>query len=327
MTWSATNRLAHRLSIWEKSIIQTLAYYESLGQLPLSLVELYRYLQKNPPERPTLIQVLKALKNLSSQGLICQEKGLFFLKNGAISYQQRICQQKISIKKWKKLKKITPYLNLVPYLRGLMASGSLVLENAKPESDIDLLVITKRGRIWTCRLLLSFFLEIIGQRRSPKHIKDRICLNHYLAEPWFEIKLQNLSNAQLYAHLIPLINYQAYQNFHQRNKWLQDFLYSNFFDRQTHQKRINQKKLKNRFYRRLAKFFECSLDNKFGDWLEKKLANWQIARIERKTSDKKLAKNQLYLSDKALLFHYPICRNAQVEKSYFEKIKQLGVCG
>lgn len=309
------------------SIIKTLAYYESLGDLPLTSIELYRYLQKNSTSAPTLLQILKAIENLSKQGLIHQEKGLFFLKNSSIPYQQRISQQKISIKKWKKLQNITPYLKIVPYLRGLMTSGSLVFDNTNPGSDIDLLVITKKNRIWTCRVLLSFFLEIIGKRRSARHIKDRICLNHYLAEPWFEIQLKNLSNAQLYAHLIPLINYQAYQDFHQKNKWLLNFLYFNVFDRQTHQKRINEKKLKSRICKCIGKFFERSLDNKFGNWLEKKLADYQTIRIKRKTAAKQLAKNQLYLSHRALLFHYPICRNAQVEKLYLEKIKQLGVCG
>lgn len=355
MTWPVTTpsvykpRTIHqladmrgKLSSLEKSILKTLAYYESQGSLPLTTVELYRYLiHQAGLIKPSLIQVFGTLESLKDQGLLCQEKGLFFLspppmyrcgdltphlfrKKGE-GWSQRVFRQKISIKKWKKLKKIAILLRIIPYLRGAMASGSLIFDNPRAESDIDLLVIARRGRIWTCRVFLSFFLEIIGQRRSAKLIKDKICLNHYLAEPWFEIKPQNLVTAQFYAHLVPLINYQVYQNFHKKNKWLANFLCFNFFDRQDYQKRTDGKKLTCRACSLIAKLFEGCLNNKLGDWLEKKLANWQIARIQRKTTAKKLAKDYLYLSDKVLLFHYPICRYAQVQNLFFKKIKALGL--
>lgn len=310
----------------EKSIIKTIVYHEALGQHPLTSVEIYRCLQKenDGDSLPSFYNVLKLLE--ASQQLtkyLANQNGFFFLKGNQYFYQQRINRQKIAIAKWRKVRKIAKYLSLTPYLRGLFVSGSLAFSNTKKESDLDFLVVTKENRIWASRTFLSLLLQLIGQRRHGQVVANKICLNHYLNQNYLTVALQNLSNAHLYSHLVPLTNYSNYQLFQKQNAWMANLLFFYPSDKQNHQRRLNENSLLFKLGRSLGKIVEILLNGALGDCLEKRLAQWQTDRIRQKTRFRQLKEEQLFLSDKALLFHYPICKNNEVMAIYFQKIKEL----
>jgi len=310
----------------EKSAIKTLAYYESLGQYPLTALELYRYLQKENDEQilPSFYSFLKALgQGRALAKNIAGKNGFYFLKGNERFYQQRISRQKIAIAKWKKVKKIALALAGCPFLKGLMVSGSLAFGNTKFESDIDFLVITAPGRIWTCRTFLSFFLQVLGQRRHGDIIENKICLNHYIASDSLIVPLQNLSNAQLYSHLVPLTNYQNFRLFQKQNSWIADLLFSHPQIKQNCLRQINEKSVLFKILGSCGRGLEFVLKGWSGNFLEKRLALWQTRRIHQKTNWRALKEEQLHLGQGALLFHYPICKNAEVMNKYKQKIKAL----
>lgn len=310
----------------EKSIIKTLAYYEALGQYPLTALELYRYLQKENNEQnlPSFYGFYTLLLNNQTLSKnIASKNGFYFLKGNEKFYHERIFRQKIAIAKWKKVKKITFYLAACPYLRGIIVSGSLAFSNTKRGSDIDFLITTAQRRIWTCRTFLSFFLQIIGQRRHGNVIQNKICLNHYIAQNCLLVSLQNLSNAHLYSHLVPLTNYRNFQLFLEQNSWMAKLLFFYPQRKQNHLRQVDERSFLFRTARILGRGLEFLLSKFLGDFLEKRLALWQIKRIRQKTNWRKLHEDQLYLSQGALLFHYPICKNAEVMDKYLKKIQAL----
>jgi predicted nucleotidyltransferase len=310
----------------EKSVIKTLAYYEALGQYPLTAIELWRYLQKENDEqsRPSFYRFLKALEQVDGTGQKIQRlNGFRFLTGKEKYYTQRISRQKIASAKWKKVRRIGVWLAACPFLRGLVVSGSLAFDNTKEQSDIDFLVITAPGRIWTGRTFLSFLLQIIGQRRHGDVIENKICLNHYIALDTLTVPLQNLSNAHLYSHLIPLTDYQSFALFQEQNAWIADFIFSYPQNKENNQRIIGQDSVKYKIWRALAKITEFLLGGFLGNILEKRLAAWQTKRIHEKTNWRALKDEQLHLGQGALLFHYPICKNEEVMNKYKQKVKML----
>ena len=186
----------------EKSILATIVYYDVLDR-PLTSWEVFRYLVKieqlelrhRPFERDlslcemsllsmsSLNSVLILLDNsVELKKYISQENGFYFLKNRQGLVRERIKRQLIADKKWKKARRMIWFLQAIPYIRLVTVSGSLAMNNSKKESDIDLLIITHAGRIWTCRALTTLFLHLFGQRRHGLLTKDRFCLNHYLTD-------------------------------------------------------------------------------------------------------------------------------------------------
>lgn len=323
---SSENNPDTSLSDTEKSIIKTLVYYHVLGQYPLTALELYRYLQKENDEQilPSFYSFLRLLEKSSAINKVLERKnGFYFLKNNQSFYHQRIFRQKIAIAKWKRTRKIAVFLAVCPFLRGLMVSGSLAFGNTKTQSDIDLLIITEKGRIWTCRTFLSFLLQIIGQRRHDQVIENKVCLNHYIARDSLAVPLQNLSNAHLYSHLIPLLNYQNFRLFQEQNSWIGRLIFSYPQTKQNYLRQINEGSVIFRLASFLGRGLEILLAGFPGRLLEKKLAAWQTKRIHQKTNWRELKSEQLHLDDNSLLFHYPLCRNTEVMNKYRQKAKAL----
>src|SRR4030042_1176079 len=275
------------LSDIEKSAIKTLAYYQVLGQYPLTALELYRYLHKESDEQ-ILLSFYNFLKLLEQSPAINKtvdrKNGFYFLKNNERFYHQRIFRQKVAIAKWKRTRRIALLLAACPFLRGLLVSGSLAFGNTKRQSDIDLLIITEKGRIWTGRTFLSLLLQIIGQRRHDQVIENKICLNHYIAQNSLAVSLQNISNAHLYSHLIPLINYQNFWLFQEQNSWIARLLFSYPQSKQNCLRRINEESLIFKLASLLGRGLEVFLCGFPGRLLERKLAAWQTKRIHQKTN-------------------------------------------
>ncbi|MFH1671213.1 MAG: nucleotidyltransferase domain-containing protein, partial [Candidatus Portnoybacteria bacterium] len=197
----------------EKSILATLVYYNVLDQ-PMTGWEVFRYLVKKDKFEVNLNKILDILENSSELNkFISQKNGFYFLKGRESIIKQRIERQIIADRKWKKARRIIRLLQVIPYIRMVAVSGSLAMNNTKEESDIDLLIITKADRIWTCRALTTLYLHLIGQRRHGNLTKDRFCLNHYITDNSLEISGQSLYNAQTYAHLVPMLENGLYQKF------------------------------------------------------------------------------------------------------------------
>jgi hypothetical protein len=59
------------------------------------------------------------------------------------------------------------------------------MHDLKLGSDIDLFVVAKKGRLFTCRLWLTFLTQIFGVRRHGSKTHKRFCLS-FLVEEGFE---------------------------------------------------------------------------------------------------------------------------------------------
>ncbi|HYU64897.1 MAG TPA: hypothetical protein VEK36_01340 [Candidatus Paceibacterota bacterium] len=218
------------------AILATLAYYD-VFEFPLTLVEIYKYLVnpgrvENLPEGIGEIKVsdiLNELDNLKQGGRVVEHNGFYFLSADRISiYNQRIEREKLAAQKWKKLMRVVRWFPLVPHLRGVFVSGSLAINNTNEESDFDVLVIAKSGRLYTCRFFLSLLTSIFGVRRTRHDTKapDKLCFNHYLTDANMTIPYESLYNAQTYVNLKPVfVREGVWVKFFLENLWLNKYVY------------------------------------------------------------------------------------------------------
>jgi D-beta-D-heptose 7-phosphate kinase/D-beta-D-heptose 1-phosphate adenosyltransferase len=103
------------------------------------------------------------------------------------------------------------------------------MDNADEESDIDLMIITQRGTLWTTRLISLLTLRIFGfdvRRFGQKNEKDKLCLNIWLDETslsW-DKKRRNVYTAHEIAQAKPLVNKEgAFDKFLKTNSWVKEY--------------------------------------------------------------------------------------------------------
>ena len=304
----------------EKSVLSTLVYYDVFDR-PLTAWEVFRYAIRVNKKGISFSQVLKTLDNSKElKKKISQFNGFYFLKKRQAIVQERIERQKLADQKWKKARRILRLLPAVPYIRMVAVSGSLALNNSKPNSDIDLLIITKKGRIWTCRALTTLIIHLFGRRRHHKLTKDRFCLNHYITDQSLEFSGKSLYNAQTYANLVPVLDLNNLINhFQQANQWILNYLYFYPFQTRGFLKRIK----KPVFLNKIRGFREILLDSRFGDWLERLLKNRQEQRIEKDPMTFKPG-GRVVFNDNQLEFHPDSPEKGVLEK-YNSKLREVGL--
>lgn len=309
----------------EKSVLATIVYYDVIER-PLTRFEVFKYLinpvrNNQNQNKPTLNKIIELLeKSAELNQFIGQQNGFYFLKNRTDLVGQRLEKQKLSDQKWKKAKKIIRTLQAVPYLRVVIVSGSLALNNPRSESDIDLLIIAQQGRIWTCRALTTLFFGLIGKYRRGSLTKDRFCPNHYLTDRSLEITFRSLYNAQTYTHLTPV--WQAspdlYSRFQETNQWLRDYLIFYPESQTGYLKEIKSSRL----FNLIRKIQEFILDSQLGNGLEFILKRIQQNRIKKDRLTYQPG-GRVVFNDQQLEFH-PVSPEKNIIEKYNQKMKQLG---
>jgi hypothetical protein len=108
-------------------------------------------------------------------------------------------------------------------------TGALAMGNASEESDIDLLLITKKGALWTTRLITLFLLALFGiktRRYGNREEKDKLCLNVWLDEGsliWGK-KDRNIYTAHEICQIKPLFDKEnTFERFLFANKWIEEY--------------------------------------------------------------------------------------------------------
>jgi predicted nucleotidyltransferase len=193
-------------------------YYHDIFDYPLDFADLIRW---------TPGGWLKG-KNIGGGSVVCRE-GFYFLEGKEGLIYKRILRGRISSKKFEKARKISRILSLIPTIKMIAITGSLAMKNVADESDIDLLFITKRGTLWTSRLISYFAAWLFGMktRKAGEGIKkDRFCLNMWMDEGDLEWpkKGRNLYTAHEIAQIVPLVNKdRTYEKFIYKNRWSRNY--------------------------------------------------------------------------------------------------------
>jgi hypothetical protein len=96
------------------------------------------------------------------------------------------------------------------------------MKNAKQNSDWDVLMVLAKNRIWLGRFFLAVTLQLIGKRRHGNKVKERFCLNHYIAENGLILEEHNEFSANFVSNSMPILGGVIYKKLLQMNEfWIQ----------------------------------------------------------------------------------------------------------
>jgi len=209
-------------------------------------------------------------------------------------------QQVLYDKKWKIFLSRSWLFRFIPFADLALAAGSMAMGNVRSESDFDVIIGVRVGRIFTARFFSVLAFEMFGWRRRKEHFsgvsaKDKICLNHFVAPAAFRLSPpHNAYWQELYRNLVPLYGEPAK---------VREF----FLVNQTWAGEVNFKNDDTRYRHRTKSFFkrklEWFLSGKTGDWLEKTLRRWQIAKIEASAKSGQGFEPRIIYNDNELEFH------------------------
>ncbi len=190
--------------------------YHDIFDYPLTIFELIKWVAGEKVR-------LSKTQEIKVEG----KKGYLFIKGREGLVLKRLMRKRISARKMARAKRAARFLSFIPTIKMIAVSGALAMENADEEADIDLLIITKRGTLWTTRFLalaLLGFLRIPRRKYGDKNQKDKLCLNIWLDEDDLVWQKRTFFTAHEIAQIKPLVNKEkTYEKFIFKNRWVVDY--------------------------------------------------------------------------------------------------------
>lgn len=201
--------------------------------------------------------------------------------------------------KWQKFLSRIWLFKLIPFVDFVLASGSLATGNMNENSDFDVIVGVRQGRIFTARAFCILSYGIFGWRRKKidhkESAKDKFCFNHFVTPAAYKLpEPYNNYWKKLYSSLVPVYGApETIQKFFEAN---QDW---------AGQKEVNIEDPRYLYKKRgwIAQFREWILPSALVSWLERKSKTYQIRRIEAGTERAKGYKPRIIYNDNELEFH------------------------
>lgn len=203
-------------------------------------------------------------------------------------------------KKWRKLLKRAWLFRLIPFVEFVFGSGSLALGNVSPDSDFDVLIGARQGRIFSARFFCLAIFCLFGLARTRLDhggsSRDKFCFNHFITSEAYKLSPPHTQSWQeLYLNLVPVYgNMETINYFWKINsewmgaqkKWVDDLRYAR----------------EDSFW--IKKFLEGLLYGVMGDVLEASLKYLQIKKIERSLRTASVGyKPRVVYNDNELEFH------------------------
>jgi hypothetical protein len=193
--------------------------YADIFDFPLTRSEIVKY---------QIASIKKSKKHFDAQ-VLQQSRGYYFLKGRGNIVSLRKKRESYSHKKVTIANKHCRIFKLIPTIQSIFVTGAVAAQNARKQDDIDILVITKTGWIWTTRLLVIMLANIVGIRRKPgeKKIADKLCFNMFIDEDHLAIPVneRDVFSANEIARMKLLWGRGAVSSrFYYENKWIRSFL-------------------------------------------------------------------------------------------------------
>ncbi|NTU46086.1 hypothetical protein HGA88_00480 [Candidatus Roizmanbacteria bacterium] len=210
--------------------IRSVIRYFSYFSYPPSFEELYAFY----PQKISRNSLKQIVNDLVEKGVLIEQvvstnnEAKYTLPQYGIFFKKAVKRRRISAKKRKTITRFISFSHYTPSIQFVGISGSVSMNNADVNDDIDLFIITKSGELWTGRALSLALAFILGKRRSRGVIvaKDRVCLNLFFDRAHLSIpkEKQTLYIAHEILQVKPILNKNGtYEQFLHENRWIQKY--------------------------------------------------------------------------------------------------------
>ncbi len=188
--------------------------------------------------------------------------------------------KEISNKFWNKIKRWRWIFSNIPFLSQVFVTNTLAYDNVDKNSDIDLFLVGKQGRLWTARAFLLFWFNLFGLRVRSKNRYAKFSPEFFVAEDKLELETLLINDDYYFnfwlADLVQIWPENDCYTIWKSNLWIKDNLPIAY--RSPRGKGFEP--CKPSFFRRL---FERILIGEFGERIERRLMNVQKEIIGRTT--------------------------------------------
>jgi hypothetical protein len=208
-----------------KALIETLSY-KAIFSAAVTRYQLWTFLlsEKNVQDSEFIL----TLEKLLQAGLLAR-KGvkptLYALaESRCADYKENF---ETSRRLMKKAAATAKYLRKIPWVRMITVTGSTAAFNSNKESDVDLLIVSSKNRLWLTRLFVVLVLKSLNVYWKEKSPTGTICPNIFLTEDnlvWPKTK-RSVYTANEIALMCPIFyKNNVYFKFIAQNSWVSDFL-------------------------------------------------------------------------------------------------------
>lgn len=318
---------ASPMSTQYQAILRTIAYYDVFSY-PLTAHEVWRWIYPAVGQGVdgwTREDCETALQDLVTNGQLSRKEEFFFLPGREELVAIRHERLTRSTKLWSRAASTARFLELVPFIRMVAVVNTLALSNVRPESDIDLLIITAPRHIWITRLIVTFIVSLLGYRRHGTKVAGRICLSFYATTEGMDFS--ELQSRHPDTHLafwtsqtVPLIDDGTYEKFRTANAWVTRIMpHAWEWDWKA---RVLEP---NAGLRSIKGFYEVFFSTPIGHWFEALARDRQLKRIDRHTESKaKDGTTDVVISEDVLKFH-EADRRTEYNEAFAKRCQELGL--
>jgi hypothetical protein len=249
-----------------RSIFHTLAYAD-VFDYPLTVHEVYRYLDFANASFEEVTQILTDTTHFSTV------ENYYTLRGREEIVKTRKQRAVVASRLWSKAARYGRMIASLPFVRMVAVTGSLAMNNTDEGKDIDYMIVTAPGHLWTCRalaLLVTRFARLEG---------IHLCPNYLVTTNALKLEEHSLYVAHELAQIIPLSGMEFYDEMRRLNTWTSDYLPNSLTAPEMPQ---DVPFLQGPSF--LKKVFEILFRLPFANWFEKWEMNRKVARLTHEQS-------------------------------------------
>jgi len=290
----------------QRAIIETISYFD-VFDYPLTREEIFRWLwrPKKGNVKPERVHI--SLDRLCKIGKIEHRESYYFLPGKSSLVEQRKKSVPIVAEKLAIARRAARIARFVPFFRALFVCNTVASSAAKQESDIDVFIVIKKGRMWIARALTTFLLGLFRLRRSGNRIANKICLSFYVTDDRLDISGITIDMPDIYLmywidQLIPIYDPDdLHKTIREENKWVKGYLPHALlpYDMIARYRVMNAK-----FQKGIKRFFEVAWKGAYGDFLESQVKGMQKKKMKTNVGSAQGEENtHVIVEDTMLKFH------------------------
>ncbi len=253
----------------EWSVAATVAWFSALGR-PVTAQEISKLLLINTASSDEVTHVLGKLRES-----LVEHTGYYSVRDCAVVYPNPELERWYRYKWWR-ARVAAGIIRQLPFVRLVAVANTLADRSAGRDSDIDLFIVIKHGRLFLGRTLVTIAMQVAGLRRHGRKIANRICLSFFATTQHRDFRSIALPPYDIYLaywirELRPVLDEaDTFEDFGRANAWVNHLLPHR--PGPVHTRRLS----------RMARASEWLLEHTLAVGLERRLARWQTGRISKR---------------------------------------------
>ncbi len=197
------------------TIVRTIAYSD-IFDCPLTPNEIYRYLETDGVSPLSIMRT--AIGASGPDGILRRDGDMFALRGREEIFATRRRRQAISARQWPRARFWARLIWAVPYVRMVAVTGALAADNVESDGDIDYLLVTLPGHLWTARAGAVLLCRVAGL------CGDHLCPNYLVTTASLRLGNESLYGARELAQMKVLHGGAVAQTLLAENGWHVDYL-------------------------------------------------------------------------------------------------------